>query len=181
MLSILTNKRLKGHLHVSLILCSLLFLFYWFHPQFDNFLMSTPFFHCSLTSFCSSPQSLLLNCQYESSPFFFMKAFCSMNIYLSTTFIFFVFHKIVHVAQLLSFSLNSTESLISSFISVLTISEVCSLLEFVSFVFSLFFWYPVVIHGGLIRCKGLFQSYICWVSFVTNYIINFGESSVGCW
>ena len=74
---------------------------------------------------------------------FFMKAFCSMNVFLSTTFIFFVFHKIVHVAQLLSFSLNSKKSLFSSFISVLTflsfIVEVCNLHEFVSFVFSLFF------------------------------------------
>ena len=139
--------------------------------------MSTPCFHCSLTSFCSSPQSLLLNCQYESSPFFFMKAFCSMNIYLSTTFIFFVFHKIVHVAQLLSFSLNSKKSLLSSFISVLTflsfISEVCSLHEFVSFVFSLVFWYLVVIHGGLIRYSCYFSFLVCIENCnVSEYVVS---------
>ena len=176
MLSILTNKRLKGHLHVSLILCSLLFLFYWFQPPIDNFLMSTPCFHCFLASFCSSPQSVLLNCQYESSPIFSWRhsvlwmfflaplsfSLCSINCACCSIVVLFIeFYRVSNF----------------SFIFVLTFlsfsSEVCSLPEFVSFVFSLVFWYLVVIHGGLIRYSCYFSFLVCLENCnVSEYVVS---------
>ena len=64
-----------------------------------------------------------------------------MHFFLSTTFIFLVLNRIVHVAY--SFSLNSRKSIISSSISALTYfsfsSVVCSFHEFVNLVFFLFF------------------------------------------
>ena len=62
-----------------------------------------------------------------------------MNFFLSTTFIFLVLNRIVHVAY--SFSLNYRKSIISSSISALTYfsfsSVVCSFCEFVNLVFFL--------------------------------------------
>ena len=133
---------------------------------------------------------MLLYYQYVSSPSLNVDI-CAMNILLSTTFIFFVLNRIVHVAY--SFSLNSRKSLISSSISALIYfsfsNVVCSFCEFVSLVFFLVLlipscnsWWSDKTHGVSIFCiyKILQWVWICgqfisfmrwWAGDIFSYIL----------